>query len=170
MLAPPTPQRAPAPPERFTPGPHAGGGATPRGGGGTSPVLPRTILPGEIPELTLYDLYEPDQFPGVEQVRAIGMVRRLDDQLRLGAELPPETAVMLVRTLMVCCFADARPIPVALIDRRGDGPPLDSYRDWIRVTGTWIRPSASRPFVAIEVSDAQAIEPPAEPYLSPLAR
>ncbi|MFH0520622.1 TIGR03943 family putative permease subunit [Streptomyces sp. M41] len=72
----------------------------------------------------------------------------------------------LVRMTLNCCAADAQPVKVALT---GQVPPVLQPDTWLRVTGTYTPrraedPVNGRPIPYLEVTRAEPVPEPADPY------
>ncbi|MFM2092055.1 MAG: hypothetical protein RLZZ127_2544 [Planctomycetota bacterium] len=119
--------------------------------------------------LTLLDLYYPIDHPGVETVEVTGRWLALADAPKGGAGLPPDLDGLAYQHLVVCCAADAQPVPVGLRDLRPEPrTPLAFAKDaWIRIRGRWIHPVGENGLAIIEVERVSTTDAPDNPYLSP---
>lgn len=136
------------------------------GGSPASRVLPPRS------ELGLLDLYYPLNHPGVDHVTVIGKYLTVADAPRSNVPLPDDLDAIIYRHMMICCAADASPVPVGIRDARPEPrAPLTFAKDaWVSVHGRWLPPLGDNDLAVIEIDAIRTIKAPSNPYLSPMFR
>ncbi len=120
-------------------------------------------------EFTMLDLYYPLDHPGVDEVEVIGRWMAVEDMPKNANPPPGGVDGVLYRHFMICCAADAQPVPAGLRDAREDTTlPWRFPKDtWLRVQGRWVHPIGDDGLAVIEVRRISPTPSPPNPYLSP---
>jgi hypothetical protein len=130
---------------------------------------PPSTRPATAREFTMLDLYYPLDHPGVDEVEVVGRWMAVEDMPKNATPPPGGLDGVVYRHFMICCAADAQPVPAGLRDARPDTTlPWRFPKDaWIRVRGRWIHAVGDDGLAIIEVLSIAPTTPPASPYLSP---
>lgn len=115
-------------------------------------------------ELPVTDLLYAMEEPPLRDLLVKGRIEVIGQRVPANRNNPHGNRLMLIRMMIVCCAADAR--PVGVLAEFPKGIPEGKDMDWIQLTGRIQYPKEQGKYIAVFIVDScKSIPEPEEPFI-----